>query len=58
MIVLLLASDISQTMLVDIALQYGVTRVLDLHSRLIVPPLLSSDHAPPAAHSGWPDAAT
>ena len=53
MIVLLLASDISQTMLVDLALKYGVTRVLDLHSRLSVPPLLSTiTHRPPHALVG------
>ena len=53
MIVLLLDSDISQTMLVDLALQYGVTRVLDLHSRLIVPPLLAAiTHRPPRALVG------
>lgn len=48
MIVLLLDSDISQTMLVDLALQYGVTRVIDLHSHLSVPPLLAAiTHRPP-----------
>ncbi len=53
MIVLLLDSDISQTMLVDIALKYGVTRVIDLHSRLSVPPLLAAiTHRPPRALVG------
>ena len=53
MIVLLLDSDISQTMLVDLALKYGVTRVIDLHSRLIVPPLLAAiTHRPPRALVG------
>ena len=53
MIVLLLDSDISQTMLVDLALQYGVTRVIDLHSRLSVPPLLAAiTHRPPRALVG------
>ena len=53
MIVLLLDSDISQTALVDLALQYGVTRVLDLHSRLSVPPLLAAiTHRPPRALVG------
>jgi len=52
-IVLLLDSDISQTMLVDLALQYGVTRVIDLHSRLSVPPLLVAiTHRPPRALVG------
>jgi hypothetical protein len=52
-IVLLLDSDISQTALVDIALKCGVTRVLDLHSRLIVPPLLAAiTHRPPRALVG------
>ena len=48
MIVLLLDSDISQTALVDLALERGVTRVLDLHSGLSVPPLLAAiTHRPP-----------
>jgi hypothetical protein len=52
-IVLLLDSDISQTMLVDLALQYGVTRVIDLHSRLIVPPRRAAiTHRPPRALVG------
>ena len=53
MIVLLLDSDISQTMLVDLALERGVTRVLDLHSGLSVPPLLVTiTHRPPRALVG------
>ena len=53
MIVLLLDQIASQTALVDIALERGVTRVIDLHSRLIVPPLLAAiTHRPPRALVG------
>ena len=50
MIVLLLAGELSQTGLVDLALQQGVTHVLDLHARLSVPPLLApiTQHPPRA----------
>ena len=53
MTVLILAGDISQTMHVDLALERGVTRVLDLHSGLSVPPLLVTiTHRPPRALVG------
>ncbi len=50
MIVLLLNRVVSQTALVDLALERGVTRLIDLHSGLSVPPLLVSiTHRPPHA---------
>lgn len=48
MIVLLLDRAVSQTALVNLALERGVTRVLALHSGLSVPPLLVAiTHRPP-----------
>ncbi len=53
MIVLLLDQAISQTALVDLALERGVARVLDLNSGLSVPPLLAAiTHRPPRALLG------
>lgn len=53
MIVVLLDQVVSQRALVDLALKYGVTRVLDLHSRQNVPQILATiTRRPPRALVG------